>query len=311
MTICGSSACSIAASETLASASSSSSSSRLSPSVVASSSSPVLGLGLLRLRLVIGAVGRRTVAFAAGAAVCSVAAPLPASVGAVGIVRVVRTVGVVRGIRAAAIRAFKVDDVAQQEPVLRCSMPRARRRSASACVSGDFHRYRAIMLLAAGLDTFGDGDLALARQQLDASPSRADTCARGRRYSPSRALRSMVAVVAGVGGLGRLAAALSSVAASSLSSLSTTLMPISDKHRHGVLDLLGRDAIGRQDLVKLVIGDVAALLGALDHLLDRSAGQVHQRAVLVLFARFAFGAARLFALRRHEGPNLSLARRRG
>jgi hypothetical protein len=44
---------------------------------------------------------------------------------------------------------------------------------------------------------------------------------------------------------------------------------------HGVFDLLRRHLIGRQNLVQFVIGDIAALLGAGDHLLDRGHGAVH------------------------------------
>ena len=51
------------------------------------------------------------------------------------------------------------------------------------------------------------------------------------------------------------------------------------EHRHDVLDLVGRDLLGRQHRVQLFIGDVAALLGGLDELLDGGIGKVEQRAV--------------------------------
>ncbi len=51
------------------------------------------------------------------------------------------------------------------------------------------------------------------------------------------------------------------------------------EHRHGVLDLLGGHLLGGQHLVQLVHGDIAALLGGLDQLLDRGIGKVEQRAV--------------------------------
>ncbi len=52
------------------------------------------------------------------------------------------------------------------------------------------------------------------------------------------------------------------------------------QHRHRVLDLLGGHFLRRQDRVQLVHGDIAALLGGLDHLLDGVIGKVEQRAVL-------------------------------
>ena len=48
-------------------------------------------------------------------------------------------------------------------------------------------------------------------------------------------------------------------------------------HRQHVLDLLGGDLLGRHDRVELLVGDVAALLGLLDHLLDGGVRQVEQR----------------------------------
>ena len=61
----------------------------------------------------------------------------------------------------------------------------------------------------------------------------------------------------------------SASAGSSLSSLSMTLMPELGEHRHRVLDLLGGHLVRRQRGVQLVIGQIAALLAARDHLLDR------------------------------------------
>ena len=51
------------------------------------------------------------------------------------------------------------------------------------------------------------------------------------------------------------------------------------EHRHDVLDLLGGDFFGRQHLVQFVVGDIAALLGELDHPLDGGIGQIEQRTV--------------------------------
>ena len=49
------------------------------------------------------------------------------------------------------------------------------------------------------------------------------------------------------------------------------------EHRQDVLDLLGGDLLGGQHGVELFVGDVAALLGGLDHLADAGVRQVQQR----------------------------------
>ena len=51
------------------------------------------------------------------------------------------------------------------------------------------------------------------------------------------------------------------------------------EHRHRVFDLLGRGLVGRQHLVQFVIGDIAALLGARDHLAHADIGHIQQRTV--------------------------------
>ncbi len=48
-------------------------------------------------------------------------------------------------------------------------------------------------------------------------------------------------------------------------------------HRQHVFDLLGGDLLGRHDGVELLVGDVAALLRLLDHLLDGGIGEIEQR----------------------------------
>ena len=53
------------------------------------------------------------------------------------------------------------------------------------------------------------------------------------------------------------------------------------QHRHGVLDLLGRDLLGGQHRIQLVVGDVAARLGGLDEPLHRRIRQVEKGAVLL------------------------------
>src|SRR5947209_4211416 len=50
------------------------------------------------------------------------------------------------------------------------------------------------------------------------------------------------------------------------------------QHRHGVFDLVRRDLIGRQRGVQLVIGQIAALLAARHHLLDRDRDRIEKRA---------------------------------
>ncbi len=54
------------------------------------------------------------------------------------------------------------------------------------------------------------------------------------------------------------------------------------QHRHHVLDLFRRNLIRRQDLVELIVGDVAALAGLGDHLLDGGLAHI-QRDVISLY----------------------------
>ena len=138
--------------------------------------------------------------------------------------------------------------------------------------------------LAAGLDALGDGDLALARQQLDRA-----------HLAQIHAHRIVGALGRLLGfGLGRrLRRDLDQFAASASSSSGSSrallflvgfgFLGLDDvdahlaHHRQDVLDLLGGDFLRGHDRVELLIGDVAALLGLLDHLLDGGVGQVEQR----------------------------------
>ncbi len=157
--------------------------------------------------------------------------------------------------------------------------------------------------LAAGLDALGDGDFALARQKLDRAhlaQIHADRIvgAIGRLFLGGRGgnrrtglLGQFVGVFlgigAGVGGLGLFA-----------------LLVVLDhvdahvgKHGHRVLDLLGGHFLRGQHRIQLVHGDIAALLGGLDHLLDSIIGKVEQRAI---GGAFTFGLDLFLFLCRHS-----------
>src|SRR5246127_1982917 len=67
------------------------------------------------------------------------------------------------------------------------------------------------------------------------------------------------------------------------------------EHSKNILDLLGIDLLGGQHRIDLVVGDVAALLGVADELLDGSVRQVEQRQRRIRsLRRFLLG--RLFLL---------------
>ena len=86
-----------------------------------------------------------------------------------------------------------------------------------------------------------------------------------------------------------LASSSASAAGSAGSASSPTLLVLDDvdahvgEHGHGVLDLLGGHFLRRQHRVQFVHGDIAALLGGLDHLLDGIIGKVEQRPVGTAF----------------------------
>ena len=94
------------------------------------------------------------------------------------------------------------------------------------------------------------------------SPSRADTCAPDRRcgrYRRHRRLPRASPSPSSASALGRLLALLA------LDDVDAEL----GEHRHRVLDLLRGHLVLRQRGVQLVIGQIAALLAARHHLLDR------------------------------------------
>ena len=82
------------------------------------------------------------------------------------------------------------------------------------------------------------------------------------------------------------------------------------EHREDVLDLLGIDLLRGQHRVDLVMGDVAALLGAADELLDGRVRKVEQRAVRrglgTLLLRHLFLLRRHLGLACHESPQPAL-----
>ena len=70
------------------------------------------------------------------------------------------------------------------------------------------------------------------------------------------------------------------------------------EHREHVLDLLRGDFLGGQNAVELLVGDIAALLGVLDHLPDGGIRKIEQRAIggLAVLVAGVTAAARLAPL---------------
>ena len=178
----------------------------------------------------------------------------------------------------ALIGGFEIDDVAQQNLAfvqLVAPDDDGLEGERAFAQPGD-HR------LAAGLDALGDGDLALARQKLDRAH-----LAQIHAHRIVGAVGGFLGGGLGLGdrgggnhGAGRIGGALLARGRRLLG-----LVGVDDvdahvgEHRHGVLDLLGGYLLGGQHLVQLVIGDIAARLRGLDHLLDRSVGHVEHGAV--------------------------------
>jgi hypothetical protein len=155
--------------------------------------------------------------------------------------------------------------------------------------------------LAAGLDALGDGDLALAGEQLDRAhlaEIHADRIVGAvgrlaggfRRDRGGRRLGELAALRLVVGG--RVVRLLRLVG---LDDVDAHVV----EHRVDVFDLVGRGGVRGQHLVELVDGHVAALLRGLDHLLDGGVGKIEERSV----RSFGRGFRRLFVfldLGRHE-----------
>ncbi len=204
----------------------------------------------------------------------------------------------------AGVGRFEVDDVAQQNlAVVELVAPdddRLERQRAFA-QAGD-HR------LAAGFDALGDGDLALARQQLD----RAHLA----QIHPHRIVGALDRLGAAGGDRGR-ARGLDQLAGLGLLLVGGGLgsgfllgffgvLAVDDvdahlaEHRVHVFDLIGGDLLRRQHRVQLFLSDPAALLGDLDHPFDGGVGEVEQRTVGGFYDdRFAFGL--LLFVSRHFG----------
>ena len=186
-----------------------------------------------------------------------------------------RRVHVVLGV-GAGIGRLEIDDVAQEDLAL---------VELVAPDDDGLERQRAFAQprdhrLAAGLDALGDGDFALARQQLDGAhlaQIHADgivgaLAGFGFLDFGDGLLRDLDQFVVGLV-LGLFLVLFLAVGVLRLGDVDAHV----GQHRHDVLDLLGRGGVGRQHFVELIEGHEAALLGLLDHLLDGGIGQVEQR----------------------------------
>ena len=183
------------------------------------------------------------------------------------------------GVRA-RIGGFEIDDVAQEDLALvELVAPDDDGLEGERALAqpGD-HR------LAAGLDALGDGDLALAGEEFH------------RAHFPQVHADRVIGALGRLLGLGlggNLLLNLDQIAALGLGLvlglLALLLLVVGRflgldhidahlaEHREHVFDLLGIDLLGGQHRVDLVVGDVTALLGGPDQLLDRRVGQVEER----------------------------------
>jgi len=200
--------------------------------------------------------------------------------------------GTVGGGRPGALGGFQVDDVAQQHPPgLELVVPRNDRleRQRAFAQPADHH-------VAPGLDALGDGDLALARQQLDA--------AHLAQVHANRIVGAAEACLIHIAGrfflfrlfgffdLDRRGFAVLGFLA--LDDLDAHLVEVG----HHVFDLLRAVLLGRQDGVQLVEGDVATLLAARDQPLHGGGLHVEQCGLHILLCGDGLGG--YAGLRRHR-----------
>ena len=202
----------------------------------------------------------------------------------------------------AGIGRFEIDDVAEENFsfVQFVAPDDDRLEGQRAFAQAGDHRF------AAGLDALGDGDFALARQQFDRTHFAQIHAHRivgtlGRLFflDGGQRLRFrlddlaagvvIVVVVLLVGGL--LGLAVVAVGVLGLDHVDAHF----GQHGERIFDLLGVDLLRRHHGIELLIGDIAALLGGLDHLLDGGIGQVEQRQRRIRRA-FGFLLGSLFAL---------------
>ena len=173
---------------------------------------------------------------------------------------------------------------------------------------------------AAGLDALGNGDFAFAREQLDRAHlaqvhAHGVVGAFGRLFLFGGRQRLRLGLddfragilVVVVGFLGRLFAVFG-IGVFGLDHVDAHLI----EHRVDVLDLVGGHFARGHDFVDLVDGDVAALLGGLDHLLDAGIGEIEKRqrrigrAFFLLRGWFFFFCLGRLCLARHSaspGPS--------
>ena len=217
----------------------------------------------------------------------------------------------------AGIGRFQVDDVAQEDLALvELVAPdddglEGERALAQAGDHG----------LAAGLDALGDGDLALAREQLDRAH-----LAQIHAHGIVGALGGFL-LLGGGDGLGRdldqfaVIIVVIALFIGLFVAVFAVIVVLDDgdahlgDHGEDVFDLVGGDLFRRQNGVDLVVGDVAALFRGLDHLLDAGIAEVEQRqravgrAFGLLLRRLVLGLRRL-CLARHLSSLLDLLGRR-